>query len=376
MKRNIWIGIGIVVVVTLAVVLIVTQAKKEPEEIKIGVITPLTGRAASYGRQTKMGVDLAVKELNAAGGVNGKTIVIQYEDDQADPRAATDAIQKLITVDRVSVILGGFTSRSTLAIAPIAENNRVVLISASSTADAIKDAGDYIFRNVPTNASQGKTMADFATREFKAKSAAILFDNGDYGITLKDAVRTHFLENGGSITSIEAYNSGDSDFRTQLSKIWEQKPDVIFFPGNYQESGLILKQGKELGMQSIFIGGDGSIAPELIEIAGGVAEDSYYANMAIGYGVTDEEISKFMAAFKAEYNEEPSVYSSYAYDAMNLVADAIKRGGYTSEGIKKAFYETRDFKGVTGITSFDGYGEVDKPFYIYVVRSGKFELYK
>ncbi len=374
--KKLWIAIGIIVIVAVIVVIIVRQRKKEPEEIKIGCITPLSGRAGSYGRQTKMGVDLAVKELNAAGGVNGKRIVVQYEDDQADPRSAADAIQKLITVDRVPVILGGFTSRCTLAIAPIAEKNRVVLISASSTSDDIKEAGDYVFRNVPTNSSQGKTMADFAIRELKAKSASVLFDNGDYGITLKDAVRARFLEDGGSITSVEAYNSGDQDFRTQLSKIWEEKPDVIFFPGNYQESGLILKQAAELGVKSKFIGGDGSIAPELIEIASNAAENSYYANMAMGFGVSDSEISKFVTAFEAEYGEEPSVYSSYAYDAMNLIADAVKRGGYTSEGIKEALYQTKDFKGVTGTTSFDIYGEVDKPFYVYVVKSGRFELYR
>lgn len=367
--------LGIALVVALIAIVLFLGCGEE-KEIKIGVVTPLTGDGASFGRQTKMGVDLAVKELNAAGGIDGKRIVVQYEDDQMSPQQGTSAIQKLITVNKVPVILGGFTSTVTLAIAPIAESNKVVLISASSTDDAIKESGDYIFRNVPTNSAQGKTMADFATNELRAKSAAILYMNNDYGISLKDAARDRFLENGGEITSIEAYAPGDKDFRTQLSKIWAQKPDVIFYPGLYQESGLILKQAKELGLKAPFIGGDGSIAPELIQIAGQSAEDSYYSNMAMGYGVADSEISKFEAAFKAEYGEEPSVYTSYAYDATNLIADAIKRGGYTAEGIKRAFYETKNFKGVTGITAFDSNGEVDKSFYMYVVKSGKFELYR
>jgi len=155
-----------------------------------------------------------------------------------------------------------------------------------------------------------------------------------------------------------------------------EKPDVIFYPGLYQESGLILKQARELKLKAVFIGGDGSIAPELIQIAGKAAEGSFYTNMAIGYGVTDTEINKFLAAFKTEYGEEPSVYSSYAYDAANLLADAIKRDGYSAEGIKAALYHTKDFRGVTGITNFDSYGEVDKPFYIYEVKGGKFELLK
>jgi branched-chain amino acid transport system substrate-binding protein len=365
-----------IVIVALVIIPIATQCKKEPKELKIGCITPLTGDGASYGRQTKQGVDLAVKELNAKNGINGKKIVMKYEDDQMTPLGGTAAIQKLITSDRVPVIIGGFTSTVTLAIAPIAEKNRIVLISASSTADDIKNSGDYIFRNVPTNSAQGKSMADFTTNKLKAKSAAILYMNNDYGITLKNSVQKHFVENGGKITTVEFYNPGDKDFRAQLSKIQTEKPDVIFYPGLYQESGLILKQARELKLKAVFIGGDGSIAPELIQIAGKAAEGSFYTNMAIGYGVTDTEINKFLAAFKTEYGEEPSVYSSYAYDAANLLADAIKRDGYSAEGIKAALYHTKDFRGVTGITNFDSYGEVDKPFYIYEVKGGKFELLK
>jgi len=207
-----------IVIVALVIIPIATQCKKEPKELKIGCITPLTGDGASYGRQTKQGVDLAVKELNAKNGINGKKIVMKYEDDQMTPLGGTAAIQKLITSDRVPVIIGGFTSTVTLAIAPIAEKNRIVLISASSTADDIKNSGDYIFRNVPTNSAQGKSMADFTTNKLKAKSAAILYMNNDYGITLKNSVQKHFVENGGKITTVEFYNPGDKDFRAQLSK--------------------------------------------------------------------------------------------------------------------------------------------------------------
>ena len=372
--KKVWIPI-IVVIVALATIIPIS-CKKEPKEIKIGCITPLTGDGASYGRQTKQGVDLAAKEINATGGINGKKIVIKYEDDQMTPQGGTAAIQKLITIEKVPVIIGGFTSTVTLAIAPIAEKNHVVLISASSTADDIKNSGDYIFRNVPTNSAQGKYMADFAINKLKTKNGAILYMNNDYGITLKDAVQKWFTENDGKISSVELYNPGDKDFRTQLSKIQEAKPDVIFYPGLYQESGLILKQAKELKIKAVFIGGDGSIAPELVQIAGKAAENSYYANMAMGYGVADVEINKFVTAFKTEYGEEPSVYSSYAYDVAKLIADAINRGGYSSEGIKKALYQTKDFKGVTGITRFDSYGEVDKPFYIYIVKDGTFRIIK
>ena len=353
---------------------VVISCSKKQNVIKIGCITPLSGRAANYGKETKMGVDLAIKEINSSKLLDGKKIEVQYEDDQADPKIATEAIHKLINIDKVPIILGGFTSRSTLAIAPIAEQSKVVLLSASSTADDIKNSGDYIFRNVPTNSSQGKTMSDFAYSILKSKNAAILYDNGDYGISLKDAIESHFKENGGKITLIEAYNSGDKDFRTQLTKIWKNKPDVIFFPGNYQESGLILKQATELGVKSTFIGGDGSVSSELVEISGISSENTFYSNMAIGYGIADNEISNFNELFYQEYKEKPSVYSAYAYDAMKLIADAISRSDYSSGGIKQALYETNNFIGVTGLTNFNEFGEVDKSFYIYKIVNGNFEI--
>lgn len=375
MKRF-WIGIGVIVIVALAIVLVTTKSKKESQEIKIGVITPLTGEGASYGEATKRGVDLAVEEINRKGGINNRKLRVIYEDDQIRPEEGTKAIQKLISIDKVPVIIGAFGSSVSLATAPIAEKNKVVLFSASSTADALKDAGEYFFRNVPPNSGQGKSAAEFAINGLKAKTAAILYMNNDYGISLSTAFENIFKQKNGVILIIENYNPGDRDFRSHLSKIKDRQPDVVFYPGHYQESGLILKQAKELGIKSAFIGGDGSYSPELIKIAGDAAEGSYYTLMAMGYGVADEEIKRFTNAFKAKYGVEPDVYSAYAFDALKIVAQAIKNGGPDSEGIKKALYQTRDFKGVTGITSFDKFGEVDKPFYIYEVKTGKFELHK
>lgn len=365
--------VGSIVIVAL-IATVFGCGKKEPDEIKIGVITPLTGEGATYGEATKRGVDLAVEGINQKGGIKGKKIRVIYEDDQIKPDVGANAIQKLISVDKVPVILGAFGSSVTLAIAPIAEKNKVVLFSASSTADAIKDAGDYIFRNVPPNSRQGTSAAEFAYSKLKAKTAAILYMNNDYGISLAKAFESSFKEKGGEVTIGDNYNPGDRDFRAQLSKIRGKRPDIVFYPGHYQESGLILRQAKEMGIKSVFIGGDGSYSPELIKIAGEAAEGSYYTLMAMGYGIADEEIKNFVQAFKTKYKEEPDVYSAYAYDALKIIAQAIQEGGYSSDGVKKALYGIKEFKGVTGITFFDKFGEVDKPFYIYEVKSGKFEL--
>ncbi len=367
--------INIILILVITSIALILGCAKE-KEIKIGVITPLTGEGATYGEDTKRGVDLAVEEINKKGGIDGKMITVIYEDDQIDPETGTKAIQKLISINKVPVIIGAFGSSVSLAIAPIAEKNRVVLFSASSTADALKDAGDYFFRNVPPNSAQGKSAAEFAIDKLKVKTAAILYMNNDYGVSLTKAFENFFLQRGGTIVITENYNPGDRDFRTQLSKIKDKQPDIVFYPGHYQESGIILKQARELGIKSVFIGGDGSYSPELIKIAGGAAEGSYYTLMAMGYGIADEEIKRFTNSFNTKYSLEPDVYSAYAYDALKIIAEAIQRGGYSSEGIKNALYQIKDFIGVTGITSFDTFGEVNKPFYIYEVKNGNFELYK
>jgi len=371
MPKKAWIGIVAVVLALIATGLWLT---KPSGNIQIGCITPLTGDGATYGAATKRGVDLAVEKVNAAGGINGKHIEVIYEDDQMKPATGTSAIEKLTAVNKVPVIIGAFGSSITLAIAPIAEKKRVVLFTASSTADAIRDAGDYVFRNVPPNGAQGKTAAEFALAHLKAKTACVLHMNNDYGVSLTASFKKQFEAGGGKLLSVESYNPGTTDFRAQLTKIGDEHPDLIFYPGHYQESGLILKQAKELGITAIFLGGDGSYSPELVTIAGGAAEGSYYTLMSMGYGVADQEIQAFVAAFKAKYGEEPDVYAAYAYDALMVIAEAIRKGGYTSDGIKTALYAMKDFKGVTGITQFDSNGEVDKPYGIYEVTAGKFVI--
>lgn len=378
MTKRAWIGNLTAVVLLITVSSWLTGCSKpqgqQSASIQIGCITPLTGDGATYGAATKRGLDLAAEKINASGGINGRQVTIVYEDDQMKPAVGTSAIQKLISVDKVPVIIGAFGSSITLAIAPIAERNHVVLFSASSTADAIKDAGDYIFRNVPPNHAQGKTAAELCLAHLKAKSACVFHMNNDYGVSLTAAFQETFEKGGGKILSVESYNPGATDFRAQLTKIRELQPDVIFYPGHYQESGLVLKQARELGVKAVFVGGDGSYSPELMQIAGSAAEGSYYTLMAMGYGVADQEIKDFVSAFKVKYSGEPDVYSAYAYDAFLTIAEAIRNGGTKSDGVKNALYGLNGFKGVTGITQFDANGEVDKPYGIYEVKNGKFEV--
>ena len=254
-----------------------------------------------------------------------------------------------------------------LAVAPIAENNHVVIISSSATADGIKDAGEYIFRNVPTNSKQGADQAQFAHEKLGAKTAAILYINNDYGNTLRNGFKEKFHELGGTVLLEEASNEKDTDYRTLLQKAAAQKPDVLFVPSHDQETGLLLKQAKELGIKIPVLGCDGSVTKTLIDVAQDAAEGSIYTS----FGWSQE----FEEKFKSKYGEDPDGYAATSYDAVNIIAEAIRRGGYSSTGIQKAMLEIKNFPGVTGITTFDKFGEVDKPYHQFVVRGGEFKLY-
>ena len=371
MSKRIGIIVGVVVVV-VAAILMFRQTGTE-EAYVIGCITPLTGNGATYGDATKKGAGLAISEINAAGGVGGRDLRIQYEDSKIEPKEGVNAAQKLISVDRVPVILGAFGSSVTLAVAPIAQRNKVVLLSASSTADSIKDAGEHVFRNVPPNKGQGTTAARFALSHLDAKNASVLRMNNDYGLSLAEAFAEAYEADGGAILSTESYNEDHTDFRTQLAKIKAEGPDVVFFPGHYKQSAPILRQAKELGLNATFIGGDGSYSPQLTSVAGNAAEGSYYTVMAIDSPESNEKVASYQAAFKERYGQESDVYAAYAYDAVMTIAEAIRQGGYAAAGIKEALQQL-SWQGVTGTTKFDEFGEVDKPFGVYVVKDGRFIL--
>lgn len=377
-NKKLWYVIGSAFII-IAIIIVTVQIHKRPTNqariFKIGVITPLTDKYATYGIATKRGVDLALEEINDNGGIRGVKVEVVYEDSKGIPKEARNVLEKLVNIHHVPAILGAFRSAETMAIAPEAERRKVILFSASSTADSIKYAGDFVFRNVPPNWVQGKTSAHFIIEFLNKSRAAVLYQNDDYGKSLADGFIEEFQSFQKKIVAIETFEGGQIDFRQALVKIKAKNPEVVFFPGNYQENARILKQAREMKWDVVFVGGDGAYSPDLITIAGNASNGSYYTLMAMGYGVSDEEINRFIQTFMKKYGEEPDVYAAYAYDALQIIAQAISVGGYSAEGIKNALYSL-EFKGVTGITKFDEYGEVNKSYYIYEVKEGQFQLFK
>jgi branched-chain amino acid transport system substrate-binding protein len=346
--------------------------KEEPKEIKIGALLPLSGDGAKYGEEAKDGFDLAAEKINTEGGINGKKIKIVYEDDLGTSVGAVNGFNKIVTTEKVPVVLGPMFSSTTLAVAPKAEEKKIVLFSPSASTPALTKAGDYIFRNWPSDIFEGGEMAKYAYEKLGLRKIAILAVNLDYGSGLTKVFQESFSKLGGEILLEDTYEQGNTDFRTQLSKIKAKQPDAIYLPGYYAEIGLILKQAKELGVKTRFLSCVGFDSPKALEIAGRAAEGVIFGRPAYEPESKAPKVTNFVQEFKSKYNINPGTYAAHAYDALNIVAEAVKKGGYTADGIKTALYLIKNFQGVTGDTTFDQNGDVIKPIQIMKVEKQRF----
>lgn len=351
-------------------------AKKEDKEIKIGAILPLTGENAVYGVAIKQGIELGLEEINKTNGVNGKQLVILFEDDQADPQKSVAAYRKLTTVNKVSMILGGVFSASTLAMSPLAEKDRVVLLSPTSSAVEITHAGDFIFRIYPSDSYDGVFLADFASNVLKAKTVSILYMQVTSISAITKVFKEQFDSNGGKVLDVMGYNEGDSDFRTQISRIKKSNPDIVFIPSYLRETATQLKQMKELGLNKPLLAVSSFNDPKILELAANAAEGVIFSTPIFDPDSKEPHIRKFVDSFFEKYKETPNIWAGYGYDAVRIASLAMEKGDNSSEEIKTELYKINNFPGVTGNTSFDQNGDVKKELKIMVAKSNKFVLYE
>lgn len=325
------------------------------DTIKVGVYVDLSGQTSSFGQSTRNGIQLAVDEINAAGGVGGKQIVLVVEDDQGRPEQATTVVQKLINQDKVQAILGEVASTNSLAAAPVAQGARIPMITPSSTNPKVTEVGDYVSRVCFIDPFQGSVMAKFAANTLKAKTAAIIGDvQSDYSKGLTEFFTQEFTKLGGRIIAEQKYAQSDPDFKAQLTAIRNTNPDVIYIPGYYGQVAIIAKQARELGMNMPLLGGDGWDSPELWKLGGAALQNAYISNH---YSADNPapEIQNFVKAYQAKFGAVPDSLAALAYDAAKVLADAIKRaGGTDSAKLKDAINSTKNFAGVTGAITLDG----------------------
>jgi len=344
-------------------------ASQENNSIRIGVFAPLTGEGAFYGNTMKKGLDLAMEDINNEGGILGKQIQLVYEDTYLDPKAAVTAMNKFIHVDKLPIVIAAEGSGATSAAAPLADSTKTLMMIGIASTPTLKDAGDYVFRVIPSDDYQGEEMVRLAT-ELGHENAGILYVNDAYGVGIRDVFSEGFSTVGGVIIE-EAFESEATDFKTQLTKIKASNPDVIIMIAR-KEFPLILKQAKELGLSAQIIASETLKNEELIQASGDSAE-----GVLITYFSEPIDYVNFKAKFQAKYGADPSSYSDFGYDALQVLAIAIEDAGTTSsEKVKNALYDVV-YQGATGIVKFDSNGEITgKPFTIYKVMDGKFENVK
>ncbi len=328
-------------------------------EIKIGINYELSGGVATYGQSSVEGIEMAIEEINAAGGINGKKIVPVKYDTKSEPAEATTLATKLMTQDKVVAVMGPATSGSFKATIPVAIKNKVPVASGSATADDVTvDANgvkEYAFRICFSDSYQGEVMATYAKENLSKSKAVIIMDSSsDYAKGLAASFKNIFTAAGGTIVAEEAYLDGDTDFNAVITSIKSKDFDVIFIPGYYEEVGLIIKQARAQGIDAPVLGADGFDSPELINLAGADAlNDVYFSNH---YSSLDKDplVIKFIEDFKAKYGKEPDAFNALGYDLAKFVADGISRAEkLEGESIKNALEATENFVGVTGSFSVD-----------------------
>jgi branched-chain amino acid transport system substrate-binding protein len=345
-------------------------------EILVGEYGSLTGNQATFGTSTHNAIMLAVDEINAAGGVGGRKIHVQTEDDQSKAEEAANAVTKLISQNNVVAVLGEVASSNSLAAAPICQANKVPMITPSSTNPSVTQKGDYIFRMCFLDDYQGQSMARYLHNTLGIKKVAVLIDNkSDYSTGLAKYFTDAFIGFGGKITATQSYASGDSDFRSQLTAIKTTAPDLIYIPGYYNDIGQIAIQARDLGMNMPLAGGDGWESPKLVEIGGKALEGCFYSNHYFP-GDPDPSVRDFVEKFKQRYSATPDALAALAYDASRVLADAMKRAGKTDgPALRDAIAATKGFKGVTGTINLGPDRNPEgKTLVIVEVKSGQLTL--
>lgn len=347
------------------------------DPIKIGVIAPLTGTSANYGEDSLGAITIALEEVNAAGGINGRPIQIIAEDDKcSDAKMATEAAQKLIEIDNVTAIVGQVCSTAVLASAPIAEAAKVPFVSCCAGNPALTNAGDYIFRVWPSNEVQGRTMAEYIYN-LGIRIAATLYTTSDYNYALQDVFAKEFERLGGNIVAQETYAPDSKDFRTQITKIKAKDPEAVYVVP-YGEGGLVLKQMRELGIKSKIFGSETISSTQVVADAAGAAEGVIYATPS--FDRKNNKTKEFLETFKTKYGKDPSipVGSASAYDSFMVVVEAMKaqdvNQGANREAIKKYLYTIKNYTGVSGIFSIDSNGDANKQYQLMKIENNTFNL--
>ena len=378
-QTKLWVGIIIVIIIIAGIWYGVgrkpAQTTNESiKTVKIGAILPLSGKLSSYGEHMKEGIELAKDEINSQGGIKGKKLEVIYEDSQGDTKQGITAYHKLVDTEGIKVLLSSL-SGVTLGIAPLAEKDKVVVFAIGTAAPSISKAGDFIFRHNLLPQTEAKTLADLIYNKKGYKKIAGMFVNTESGVSYRDEFVKDYKDLGGEMESIEMYEKGTTDFRTQLTKIKDSGVKAVFTCSYIKELGYILKQSRELGLDVQWFGIYAAEGPELLEIAGNAAEGLIYTHF---FNPASPSMKEYQRKYKERYGKPSEFYAALAYDNVKILSEVIGRcsGAKDSICIKNELYQIKDFPGVTGPITFDENGDTHKEVVIKTVKNGKFVPYE
>ena len=349
------------------------------KEIRIGLLNEMTGGNATIGTAAANGAKLAIKELNAKGGLLGKQIKAVVADNKSEPSESANAMTKLLTQDKVVAVTGTFSSSNAIAAASVAEANKKPYLVAGATNPKVtvdektKTVKKFIYRVCFIDPFQGTVAANFAAKDLKVKKAAMLVDNSsDYSKGLAEFFETSFRKEGGEVIASEAYLQKDTDFKATLTKIKSTNADILYVPGYYEEVGKIVKQARELGITVPIVGADGWDSPKLIEIASPAALNNTYFTNHYSVEDTSPKAKAFVDAYAKEYGQKPEALAVLGYDAVYVLADAVKRANSTdATKIAEALAATRDFPAISGVTTINKTHDADKNAVVIELKDGR-----
>lgn len=341
-------------------------------EILIGHYGSLSGSEATFGKSTDGGIQMAVEEINAAGGIGGKKVRLITYDDKGDAKEAGNAVTRLVTNDGVKAVIGQVASKLSLAGGPICQEHGVPMISPSSTNPAVTQVGDMVFRVCFIDPFQGSVCARFARDHIKAETAAILYDQSTpYSVGLMEEFEKAFVKAGGKVVRKETFQAGDQDFSSQLTQIRAADPQVVFIPVYYAQIGNIAQQARQLGIKVPFVGADGWESGQLASLAAGALDGSFYSNH---YSQESDapKIKEFLAKYKAKYGEIPDSMAALGYDAASVLFAAMKTApSLDGKDLAAAIAKTKDFDGVTGKITLNENRDAVKPAVMLEIKDGK-----
>lgn len=349
------------------------SSRASGDELVLGWMGPLTGDAAAYGRAIQNGSVLALEEAGQKLPGTSHRVRVLFEDDRAETALGRTVFKFL--ADRVTapVIVQAAGSSVMLANIPEAQSRRIVYISPSCSSDRIRAGGDYIFRTWPSDDDQADYLADLVSKRLRAKTAAVLYIDNAYGAGLAEAFRQAFMKSGGTVPIFEPVQVGGTDFRAQLLRVKQAKPDIVFTPVQALEAARMMRQSRELQIESRFVADAVLYSQDFLASAGEAANGMLISNLAWNPGKSPEA-ADFARRYTARFGSEPDIYSAAGFDNMRLLLQALAASGNAKDGaaIRDALLRLPVFQGVTGSIKFNSDGEVSLPYELNEVRDGKF----